>query len=141
MVKARRQMEERLKAVDMIIELRDARIPLASKNPMLAEMAPQKPRMVILTKTDMADPEETEKWIRSLTDSNAPQGHQSPGNKGYGRRYSECRQEHADQPDLREENGEGGRQTGCDKIPDMDPCGSGSGYPGYTGCPLAEIRR
>jgi ribosome biogenesis GTPase A len=67
MEKARRQMEERLKAVDMIIELRDARIPLASKNPMLAEMAPQKPRLVILTKTDMADPEETEKWIRSLT--------------------------------------------------------------------------
>lgn len=66
MEKARREMSERLKAVDMIIELRDARIPEASTNPMLNMMAQGKPRLIILAKTDMADPVQTEKWVRYL---------------------------------------------------------------------------
>ena len=64
MEKARREMTERLKAVDMIIELRDARIPQASKNPMLAEMAQNKPRLIVLSKIDKADPKATEEWVR-----------------------------------------------------------------------------
>lgn len=67
MEKARRQMNERLKAVDLIIEVRDARIPSASKNPLLNEMAPNKPRLVILGKCDLADPKQTEKWLHVLT--------------------------------------------------------------------------
>ncbi len=66
MEKARREMTERLKAVDLVIELRDARIPEASRNPLLHMMAKDKPRLILLTKTDMADPAATEEWVRYL---------------------------------------------------------------------------
>ena len=70
MEKAKRQMMERLKAVDMVIEVRDARIPDASTNPMLLNMVNNKPRVIILSKCDMADPAMTDKWIEKLnTDS------------------------------------------------------------------------
>ena len=63
-------MKEHLKAVDMIIELRDARIPSASRNPILDEMAPQKPRLIILSKKDLADDAMTEQWVKELTADN-----------------------------------------------------------------------
>lgn len=66
MTKAKRQMQEKLKMVDMVVECRDARVPNASKNPLLDELIQHKPRCIILTKTDKADPKETEKWIQSL---------------------------------------------------------------------------
>lgn len=66
MEKARRQMQENLKVMDLIIEVRDARIPLASENPFLAEMAAGKPRIIILSKTDLADPEQTARWEEAL---------------------------------------------------------------------------
>ncbi len=67
MAKAKRQMEENLKKVDFIIEIRDARMPSASKNPLIDELAQNKPRLVILSKKDKADPTLTEKWIADLT--------------------------------------------------------------------------
>ena len=70
MEKTRRQMEERLKAVDMVIELRDARIPLASANPLLIELAKDKPKLIVLTKLDMADEAETKKWVNKLNENN-----------------------------------------------------------------------
>ena len=70
MEKARRDMAEHLKAVDMIIEVRDARIPLASRNPILDEMAPQKPRLIVLSKIDLADEEKTAEWVSSFTGPN-----------------------------------------------------------------------
>lgn len=70
MAKARRQMEENLKKVDFIIEIRDARMPGSSKNPLIDELARNKPRLVILSKKDKADPAMTEAWIQALnTDS------------------------------------------------------------------------
>lgn len=66
MEKARREMSDHLKAVDMVIELRDARIPKSSRNPMLDQMAQGKPKLILLSKADLADPEETEKWLKSL---------------------------------------------------------------------------
>ncbi len=66
MTKAKREMQEKLKMVDMVVECRDARIPNASKNPLLEELIAHKPRCIILTKIDKADPKETEKWILSL---------------------------------------------------------------------------
>ncbi len=66
MEKARREMGERLKSVDMLIELRDARIPEASVNPIIKQMAQGKPRLIVLTKIDMADPEQTQKWVEYL---------------------------------------------------------------------------
>ncbi|OKL37157.1 ribosome biogenesis GTPase YlqF [Domibacillus mangrovi] len=64
MAKARRQVTEKLKLVDIIFELVDARLPLSSRNPMIDEIVNQKPRLVILNKEDMADPVMTKEWIR-----------------------------------------------------------------------------
>ena len=66
MQKARRQMEEQLKLVDIIIELRDARIPNASANPILQELAPNKPRLIILNKADLADASQNELWSKTF---------------------------------------------------------------------------
>lgn len=68
MEKARRDMKDALKAVDIIIEVRDARIPYASSNPMLNELAGNKPRLIILGKSDLADPNITDLFIRSWDD-------------------------------------------------------------------------
>ncbi len=70
MEKARREMTEKLKAVDLVIELRDARIPAASTNPLLNMLAKDKPRLIVLSKTDMADPEQTKKWVQALKSDN-----------------------------------------------------------------------
>lgn len=63
MTKARRQMEESLKKVDFVIEIRDARIPESSKNPMIDKLIQSKPRLIILSKKDKADPADTKKWM------------------------------------------------------------------------------
>lgn len=62
MAKTKRLIIEHLKAVDVAAELLDARIPLASANPMVEELLSGKPRIVILNKTDLADPEMTKAW-------------------------------------------------------------------------------
>ena len=66
MAKARRQIEESLKKVDVVIEILDARIPYASKNPMLDHVIGDKPRVVVLNKKDMASKKETDRWIQRL---------------------------------------------------------------------------
>lgn len=66
MTKAKREMQDKLKMVDMVIELRDARIPYSSKNPMIEELIQNKPRLIVLTKTDKAEKEETQKWVEYL---------------------------------------------------------------------------
>ncbi|MFB5660586.1 ribosome biogenesis GTPase YlqF [Alteribacillus sp. HJP-4] len=63
MAKAKREVTEQLKKVDMVIELADARIPMSSRNPMLDEIIQNKPRMLVLTKSDMADPDATKQWL------------------------------------------------------------------------------
>ena len=64
MAKAKKEMQERMKWVDMIIELVDARAPYSSKNPMIDEIAGNKPRLIVLTKKDMADDKRTDEWIQ-----------------------------------------------------------------------------
>ncbi|KPV55270.1 GTPase, partial [Paenibacillus sp. A3] len=51
------------KLIDMAIELLDARVPLSSRNPMIDEILQNKPRLVLLNKHDLADPEVTRQWI------------------------------------------------------------------------------
>ncbi|MEG0475997.1 MAG: ribosome biogenesis GTPase YlqF, partial [Carnobacterium sp.] len=63
MAKARRQVTEKLTLVDVIFELVDARIPLSSRNPILDELIGDKPRIVILNKSDLADEALTQKWV------------------------------------------------------------------------------
>lgn len=66
MTKAKRQMEENLKKVDFVIEIRDARIPESSKNPMLDSIIQSKPRLIILSKKDKADAQLTMQWVSYL---------------------------------------------------------------------------
>jgi len=73
MAKARREVTEKLKLVDIIFELIDARLPLSSRNPMIDEVINQKPRLLILNKSDMADEQETRKWV----DYFAQRGHKA----------------------------------------------------------------
>lgn len=68
MAKARRQVTEKLKLVDIIFELVDARIPYSSRNPMIDEIIQHKPRLVLLNKADMADKEITKQWIKYFQD-------------------------------------------------------------------------
>src|SRR5690554_2191057 len=62
MTRARRQIEDKLKLIDVVIELLDARIPLASRNPMMDVIVREKPRLIVLNKFDLADPIVTEQW-------------------------------------------------------------------------------
>ena len=64
--KAKREMQEKLNMVDMVIELRDARIPSASKNPMIEELCQNKPRLIVLSKKDKADAAATKLWCSAL---------------------------------------------------------------------------
>lgn len=68
MAKARREVTEKLKLIDIIFELVDARIPYSSRNPMIDEIIQHKPRIVLLNKADMADKEITAQWIRYFKD-------------------------------------------------------------------------
>ena len=63
MMKALRLVERELPNVDMVIELLDARAPAASKNGELARMAAGKPRLLLLNKSDLADPNATARWL------------------------------------------------------------------------------
>lgn len=63
MTRARRQIEDKLKLIDIAIELLDARVPMSSRNPMVDEILHHKPRLIILNKADLADPRVTEQWI------------------------------------------------------------------------------
>lgn len=63
MTKARRQIQEKLKLIDLVIELIDARLPLSSRNPMIDEILQGKPRMIVMNKADLADPAVSQEWI------------------------------------------------------------------------------
>ena len=70
MTKARRAMEEDLKLVDMILEIRDARIPSSSLNPDITELGKNKRRIILLNKADLADEAQTAQWMEALTRQN-----------------------------------------------------------------------
>ncbi|MFJ5963408.1 MULTISPECIES: ribosome biogenesis GTPase YlqF [unclassified Bacillus (in: firmicutes)] len=62
MAKARREVTEKLKLIDIVFELTDARIPMSSRNPMIEEILQNKPKIVLLNKADKADPRMTKQW-------------------------------------------------------------------------------
>lgn len=62
MTKARRQMQEDMKLIDLVIELVDARIPLSSRNPDIDELGKQKARLILMNKADLASEEQTAAW-------------------------------------------------------------------------------
>jgi len=62
MTKAVRQMKEDIKLIDLVIEIVDARIPLASRNPDIDTLAQHKARLILMNKSDLADAKRTEEW-------------------------------------------------------------------------------
>lgn len=66
MHKARKEIEEAMPQVDLVIEVLDARIPYSSENPMVAKLRGDKPCIKLLNKSDLADPEVTAQWIEYL---------------------------------------------------------------------------
>ena len=64
MAKALREISERIKVVDIVIEICDARAPLSSINPELFNIIKNKPRIMILSKKDLADENITKSWLK-----------------------------------------------------------------------------
>ena len=62
MTKTRRQIEADLKLVDAVCEIVDARIPMSSRNPDIDAICGSKPRILVLNRMDLADPEATKRW-------------------------------------------------------------------------------
>ena len=70
MAKTRRELKENLKMIDAIIEIRDARIVRASANPDIESICGNKPRIVLLNKSDLAEEKITNEWISALSGEN-----------------------------------------------------------------------
>lgn len=64
MAKAKREFQEKLQLVDVVLELIDARVPYSSTNPMIDEIVINKPRVKVLMKADLADPKRTKEWLK-----------------------------------------------------------------------------
>ncbi len=86
MAKARRQIQEKLKLIDIVIELLDARIPYSSRNPMIDDILLGKHRIVVLNKSDLADPAATERWVAHYSESGL---HALPIDAASGHRVNE----------------------------------------------------
>jgi len=72
MARAKREVKESLKLVDVIIEVLDARIPASSRNPDINEITGPKPKLVVLNKSDLADPALTGLWLKKFINSGTP---------------------------------------------------------------------
>ena len=68
MTKARRMMQENIKLIDLVIELVDARIPVSSRNPDIDELGKGKSRIILLNKSDLADPVWNKKWVEYFSE-------------------------------------------------------------------------
>lgn len=83
MAKTRRQIEDDLKIIDIVIELLDARIPISSQNPDIAKITRGKKKIIVLNKCDLADEKQNQLWVKYfekkgipavLADSNSGKG-------------------------------------------------------------------
>jgi len=70
MAKTRREIKENLKLVDAVIEIRDARLVASSKNPDIDELCGNKPRIILLNKSDLSEERITKEWIKHLSNDN-----------------------------------------------------------------------
>lgn len=70
MSKTRRMISENLKLVDVVVEILDARLPLSSRNPEIDKIAGNKPRILVLNKSDIADKNATDKWVNWFKEKN-----------------------------------------------------------------------
>ena len=65
MLKTKKQIIEDIKLIDIVIEILDARIPISSRNPDIQRIIENKKRIVILNKSDLADENQTKKWVEN----------------------------------------------------------------------------
>jgi ribosome biogenesis GTPase A len=72
MAKAKRLIREQLRLCNLVFELADARIPRSSRNPALNDLIAHKPRILVLTKPDLADPALTRRWLELLNAGGTP---------------------------------------------------------------------
>ena len=72
MKKTKEIIIDNLKLVDVVLEIIDSRIPISSRNPMIDEIVADKPRMIIMNKSDLSDPEENKKWVKKFRDEGIP---------------------------------------------------------------------
>ncbi len=70
MAKTRRLIQENLRLVDIVVEIRDARIPYSSQNPEISRLIGDKPRLILLNKASMADPDISGAWLRRFAARN-----------------------------------------------------------------------
>ncbi|MGG7176007.1 ribosome biogenesis GTPase YlqF [Clostridium paraputrificum] len=70
MKKTQREIKENLKLVDAVIEIRDARIPRSSANPDIDKLVGDKPRIILLNKSDLTEKRVTKEWIKHLSSDN-----------------------------------------------------------------------
>ncbi len=64
MAKTKREVKEKIKVIDIVLELLDARIPYSSQNPVITELIGNKPRVILFNKADLADQVELDKWVQ-----------------------------------------------------------------------------
>lgn len=70
MKKTQREIKDNLKLVDAVIEIRDARIPRSSANPDIEKLVGNKPRLILLNKSDLTESKVTKEWMKYLTKEN-----------------------------------------------------------------------
>ncbi len=68
MAKTKKEIKEKTKMVDVVLELLDARIPFSSQNPVIQQLTERKPRVILLNKADLADSNELDKWVSYFED-------------------------------------------------------------------------
>ena len=72
MAKTKRQITEDVKLIDIVVELLDARIPISSQNPDIAQIIKGKKRIIALNKCDLADNKENQRWVNYFESKNIP---------------------------------------------------------------------
>ena len=93
MTKTRRMIEENIKLIDIVIEIVDARIPLSSRNPQIDEMIKNKPRLLLLNKSDIADGDKNTEWEKYFSGKGIPTMLiSSTSGKGFKPVFEKCRE-------------------------------------------------
>lgn len=89
MKKTREMLLQELKLVDIVYEMVDARIPVSSRNPDLVELLGGRPRVLLLNKADLANPDENARWIRHFAELGIPAiAVDTPAGKGLGELFA-----------------------------------------------------
>ena len=68
MAKTKKEVKDKIKLIDVVLELLDARIPFSSQNPVIKELIGNKPRVILLNKADLSDSIELDKWVSFFED-------------------------------------------------------------------------